>query len=167
MTTALNICTYYNSIYNTVLELRIIRWRQGMARNCKSYVQEKCVDAHTASGLLQYFWRLPLLEDKDYRYTQTQASSFYSFDRVKWREQAPMKHSPFSSSSTSSCFSKWFQRSTDDKYDAFRQFTKGRYNSYIALYLRNVALVYGCKVIFNRPHIFPRLRINLTLSKSN
>jgi hypothetical protein len=39
-----------------------------------------------------------------------------------------MKHSPFSSSSTSS-FPKWFQRSTDDNYDAFRQFTKGRYNS--------------------------------------
>jgi hypothetical protein len=42
--------------------------------------------------------------------------------------KAPMKHSPFSSSSTSS-FPKWFQRSTDDNYDAFRQFTKGRYNS--------------------------------------
>jgi hypothetical protein len=42
--------------------------------------------------------------------------------------KAPMKHSPFSSSSTSS-FPKWFQCSTDDNYNAFRQFTKGRYNS--------------------------------------
>jgi hypothetical protein len=56
--------------------------------------------------------------------------------------KAPMKHSPFSSSSTSS-FPKWFQRSTDDNYDAFRQFTKGRYTTVKLLsldYLRNVAL---------------------------
>jgi hypothetical protein len=54
-----------------------------------------------------------------------------STERV-WRKSggksSHMKHSSFSSSSTSS-FPKWFQRNADDYYDAFRQFTKGRYNS--------------------------------------